>query len=373
MRTVVLSDLHLGSVTQTDVLRRAAPRAALVERLAGVQRLVLLGDTIELRQGPARDALAAARPVLEALGAALDPEAEIIVLPGNHDHRLIERWLDVRGRDAPPPPLELEQRFAPAEASFAAERIAEWLAPARTTFAYPGVWLRDDVYVMHGHYGDPHTTVPTFERLAAGAMARVFTEVPEGRATPDDYERVLAPLYTLLHGVAERVPGELAAGPAGASANVWQLVAGDGRRPWRGYLFAGALPLGVGVVNRLGLGPVKADLSAVELRRAGIRATVEACRRLDIRAAHVICGHTHRAGPLDRDDGADWALTGGGDLINSGCWVFDEIFVARGAESPYWPGCLVEVGDEGPPQLIRLLAEMPAAELRPPGPEPVPA
>ena len=30
--------------------------------------------------------------------------------------------------------------------------------------AYPGVWLRPDVYATHGHYVDLHITVPSFER-----------------------------------------------------------------------------------------------------------------------------------------------------------------------------------------------------------------
>jgi hypothetical protein len=101
-----------------------------------------------------------------------------------------------------------------------------------------------------------------------------------------------------------------------------------------------------------------------------VRATLEACHRLRVSAAHVICGHTHRAGPFSFDDPAEWALEdGGGTLTNSGCWVYEEIFVRDGAASPYWPGCIVELGDDGPPRLLRVLAEMDAAQLRPePGP-----
>jgi len=62
VRTLVVSDLHLGARTGVDVLRRPAARAALLERLDGVGRLVLLGDTLELRHGPLREALEAARP-----------------------------------------------------------------------------------------------------------------------------------------------------------------------------------------------------------------------------------------------------------------------------------------------------------------------
>ncbi|HEX2105649.1 MAG TPA: hypothetical protein VHF51_18495, partial [Solirubrobacteraceae bacterium] len=67
MRTLVVSDLHLGARTGVDLLRRPAARAALLERVDGADRLVLLGDTLELRHGPVREALAAARPVLEAV------------------------------------------------------------------------------------------------------------------------------------------------------------------------------------------------------------------------------------------------------------------------------------------------------------------
>ena len=42
--------------------------------------------------------------------------------------------------------------------------MAEWASPARVRFAYPGLWLREDVYATHGHYLDCHLTVPTVER-----------------------------------------------------------------------------------------------------------------------------------------------------------------------------------------------------------------
>ena len=75
MRTLVISDLHLGLRSGADVLRRPAAVQALVARLEGVERLVLLGDVLELRHGPARDALAVAAPALRAMGEALGPGA----------------------------------------------------------------------------------------------------------------------------------------------------------------------------------------------------------------------------------------------------------------------------------------------------------
>ena len=98
--TLVISDLHLGARDRSDVLRHdPAALDALVAALDGVQRLVLLGDLLELRQGPAREVLAAARPVLQRLGGAV---GEVVVVAGNHDHGLVEGWLDALARTAPP-------------------------------------------------------------------------------------------------------------------------------------------------------------------------------------------------------------------------------------------------------------------------------
>ena len=70
-RTLVISDLHLGAPTAGA--GRAAPASRERAALVGAprrefDRLVLLGDTLELRHGPVRDALAAAAPVLRELG-----------------------------------------------------------------------------------------------------------------------------------------------------------------------------------------------------------------------------------------------------------------------------------------------------------------
>jgi hypothetical protein len=70
------------------VLNRPGPRAALLEALEDVDRLVLLGDVLELRHRPPRYAMAAARPFFEDLGQVLSGR-EIVVSTGNHDHLLI--------------------------------------------------------------------------------------------------------------------------------------------------------------------------------------------------------------------------------------------------------------------------------------------
>ncbi len=92
-------------------------------------------------------------------------------------------------------------------------------------------------------------------------------------------------------------------------------------------------------LNRVGLGPFNADLSSGELRRAGLHAMGDVAARLAVGDAHVVFGHTHRAGPLPGDDRPEWRGTGGARLINTGCWTYDSYFLtAASGESPYWPG-----------------------------------
>ena len=142
--------------------------------------------------------------MLEDLGRALGPDGELVLVGGNHDHGLVAGWIDGRLQSEPPGFLGLEQVMEPEDAGPLAVRLAERAAPARVSVAYPGLWLRDDVYAIHGHYSDLHTTVPTFERLAAGAMARWVVHLPADEATADGYEAVLAPLYAWMHTLVQR-------------------------------------------------------------------------------------------------------------------------------------------------------------------------
>ena len=235
MRTVVVSDIHLGAVTDADVLRRPGLIEPLLEALDGAGRLVVLGDCVELRDRAQRDIAAIAGPFLHACGEVLGPEGELVLVPGNHDHGLVAGWIEGRLQSEPSGFLELEQRLEPAEAGRLAARLAELAAPARVSVAYPGLWLRDDVYALHGHYSDVHTTVPTFERLAAGVMTRWMVDLPETGARPDDYEAVLSPIYAFIHQLVQRSDRSIVASGAGASARAWvALSGGNGRRRPRG-------------------------------------------------------------------------------------------------------------------------------------------
>jgi hypothetical protein len=127
----------------------------------------------------------------------------------------------------------------------------------------------------------------------------------------------------------------------------------------RRALVAG-FPVLVAALNRARLGPVRADLSGPELRRASLKAFSEVVRRLAIDTRHVIFGHSHRAGPLGRDDRGEWVAPGGALLTNSGSWVHEPGFLGpRPESSPYRPGFAVAVGDAGPPELVNLLDATP--------------
>jgi predicted phosphodiesterase len=315
--TAVVSDLHLGD--PASVLGDAATRAALVEELRGADRVVLLGDVLALRRAPAKSILDAAAPFLAELGAAC-AGAEIVVVPGNHDHALA---VDAR-------------LFA---------EVARLLAPARVTLAYPGVSVRNDVYAMHGHYLDCHVSVPRQEAIAAGRAQRRMGRIP-ARATVDDYERVLAPLYARWHAAAQE---ETTARPPRAAMRSlgWRALTshngGARSRSARVAVGAAVLALRATRVGRFG-----ADLSAAEIGRACSAAFAEVVSRLELDAAWVVFGHSHCAGV----DGA---------LVNAGSWVCSPELLGGGdaRRSGFWPGTVVRIGESGAPELVRLLETLP--------------
>ena len=315
---------------------------------------MLLGDTLELRHGPQREVLAAAEPVLAALGAALGPAGELVLVPGNHDHPVLTVWLAGRGNGDRPPPLRLEER-ADVATSAVLTRVGAVVGAggARFAVAYPGVWVRDDVYATHGHQLDRLITIPTVERLAAGVMAGVVGKLP-AHAEPDDFEAALVPLYAWMHAVAQTKEPGWSASRQTASADAWRMLSGTGARTLRGRAAAAAFPLAIGVLNRVGLGPLRAELSGPELRRAGLRAMGGVVQRLDVGAAHVLFGHTHRAGPLPGDDPLEWQAPEGTRLHNPGCWIDEPVFATGDPESPYRGGRVLVVEDDGPPRLQRV-------------------
>jgi hypothetical protein len=360
--TLVVSDLHLGSRAGGDVLQRETALDALLHALDGVDRLVLLGDTLELRQGDVRTVLERSRPVFERLAERLG-DRPVVLVGGNHDHALVERWLE--GRTAP---LGPEQRCDPSRASFAAGEVAAMLAPASVEVAYPGLWLADGVYATHGHYLDLHMTVPTIERLAVAVSGRVALDGArrwDDARDVDDYEAVVAPVYAWVHSAAQTGRASDAV-EGGRTVSAWDALRarnGGGTHAVRARAFSLAFPWAVRAANAAGLGPLRSVVSTTELRRAGLRAASELVERLRLDARHMIFGHTHRAGRLDGDEAAEWLTPNGTELHNTGSWVFSNTF-ASDPGSAYWPGTAVIVNEGEPPRLQRLLAERTAEQLR---------
>jgi predicted phosphodiesterase len=355
---LVISDLHLGSRRRRDVLAREAPRAPLLALAREVDRVVLLGDLLELLEAPVPEALHAARPLLRALGRAVP---EVVYVPGNHDRELVAGWLAARRSGSGP--LALDQPL-PVEAHPALTAIAEAVAPARLELRYPGLWLRDDVYATHGHYLDRHLTFPPeLEAALPGALGGLARRGLDPPGSPDDYEQALGPAYEAWQGLRRQEPPPyLAASRQLATALAERLS--DAALPLVGRLGAGAA-----------LAPLSAGLLGHELGRSGLRAMAEVARRLGVEADHVVFGHIHRCGPRpDEEDLRRWVTPEGVSLANSGCWVFEPLLLAgAGGESPYWPGAALLVPESGPPELRRLLADWPAEDLRRPAdPAPTP-
>ena len=340
------------------MLRDPAALEALVAATSEADRLVLLGDLIELRHGPERLALEAAQDPLRRLGAALGPDGEVVIVPGNHDHNLLSGWFERRGLNGTPAALSLETEVIASPEGLLSALVSA-LAPAQVRMAYPGVWLREDVYAIHGHYVDVHMTMPTVERIAAGVMTRITGRPATDLKTPEDYEAVLAPMYAWIHALAQRVDTDRGGHLHGGSVRGWRALSGPGRRGLRRWALAGAFPVLVAALNRAGVGPLRAEVSGPALRQAGLRGMDAVGDQLGIPAPYVIFGHTHRAGPLPGDNPADWRLSGGGQLINSGGWVRETSFTGPDpSRSPYRPGFAVWLEDAeplSPPRLVNLL------------------
>jgi UDP-2,3-diacylglucosamine pyrophosphatase LpxH len=287
--TVVISDLHLGTRTGTDLLARPEVRSRLIGQLQHADQVVLLGDSIELRDRPLAEALTVATPFFEELGEALSGR-RVTLVPGNHDHQLASAWLRRRGGK----PLGLDERCVP-EPGDPLRMLSRRMGDTRLELAYPGVWLRPDVYATHGHYLDCHNGVRTFECFGRAVSERLVRR--GGYSAPEDYEAVLAPLYRLFYRVAQ-----------------WSWA-------WHGV--------------RVGKALIR-TVEGAERRRSrldpGMRAMARVVETLGIDAEYVLFGHLHHPGA--------WSTPHGVRLVNTGTWRGQNAVAAS-----------VVVRSEGPPEL----------------------
>jgi predicted phosphodiesterase len=361
MRTAIVSDLHLGTLVCADLARDPEMCVTLLDELSGADRVVLLGDVLELRDRPAGEIIELASPFLELLGTALGGGGEVVFVPGNHDHRLAEALLE-RHSLGSPAQLGLAHRFEPT--SDLAIRIAERVRPAELSLAYPGLWLREDLWVTHGHYLDCHMAMPTIECLSAAATMRMIGSIPDP-AIPDDYEHAIGPIYGFSWGFAQSRGPSRIGGRARPTAAAWRRLSGNGSgRLSNRFLGSVAFPLAARGLGRTLGRHFDSDISVENISRAGLAAIRETLGRLGIEAEYVVFGHTHRPGPLARDDPSDWQLDNGTRLHSTGSWTYSPGLCGPTPEqSVFWPGTVTWVGDAGPPERHELLHGRSHAEL----------
>jgi UDP-2,3-diacylglucosamine pyrophosphatase LpxH len=340
VRTLVISDLHLGARLQRDVLRRREALDPLLAALDDVERLVLLGDIVELAEGRPHRAMEVAEPVLRAIGGRLGGEREVIVVPGNHDRAFVRPWLRTHGI-----PAEVDATI-PLDATPGLARLTSWLAPAGVRVHYPGVWLSDRVWATHGHYLDRHLLPEAAYGIARGLLGRL----PRDGATPADYERAGGPSVTRLETLLTRwLPRPLAE----LTDDVAELMR------------AFTMPI---IPRRLfghHIAPLNSMLLGMQMRRASIPALARVVHRLGVDAGWVIFGHVHRCGPLPGDDLRQWVGPGSRPrIVNTGSWVYEPLLLHRGSPPhAYWPGGAIRLEDDGDPKPIGLLDHLDAKLL----------
>jgi predicted phosphodiesterase len=338
--TLVVSDLHLGSRLRRDVLRRPEPMNRLLEALDGVQRLVLLGDVVELIEERAERAMEEAEPVLRMIGRTLGPGREVIFVPGNHDRALIAPWVKRVGTG-----LAVDSRV-PLDATPELASLTSWLAPASVQVHYPGVWLAPGVWATHGHYLDRHLLPESAFGVTRGLLGRL----PQPGASPIDYERAGGVSLTRLEAlVIKALPRPLAA----LAEDLAELIR------------ASTMPLAPHRLLRPGMARVTASLLGAQMRRASLPALAHVVGRLGVDAECVLFGHVHRLGPLTGDVEARWCGPRGRPrLLNTGSWVYEPLLVHKAvAPHPYWPGGAVMLEDGQAPRAVGLLDGVAASAM----------
>ena len=282
--TALISDLHLGAASRSDLLRRGPIQERLFEAIAGIDRIVLLGDVVELRDLPLGVSLAATRPFFQALGEAFAGR-EVVLVPGNHDHRLLGAWLE-RSRDGERP-AELDEHVDDPHP--AVHSLDGWLGEARSRSAIQG-WVREDVYATHATTSQPRDHADDRAAIVAAIDARRAAHGSAQHAT-----RLRAgprPVYDLIFSLAQgersfAIAGDGTSGGRPPAMRIWELMGGaSGRaRTLQGKLLGSAvIPAALRGMERAGFGSFTRDFSTGEIGRAGVEAMHVVVERLEIDA-----------------------------------------------------------------------------------------
>ena len=348
----------------SDLLRRADLREPLLEALADVDRFVILGDGLELREAAHRDAMDVAAPFFADVGEALGPDKELIMLAGNHDHGIAAGWIDARLQSEPAGFLGLEQRFAPGQAGPLAA------AARRGRAARRGCNSPTPASGCATTSTRSTATTPTCtrrSRRSSGWRPGRWRATSPGCPTQRRHRRRLRgrprpALRLAARADAARRPHASSRAGGSASAGTYaQLTAKDRHKHPRTLALGAGYRAAVFALNRAGLGPLEASLSPSALRRGYLTGIREVIERLDIerRARHL--GPLAPLRPVAERRPAEWTAATGARILNTGSWVYQPHFLSPEPNgSPYWPGTAVIVDDDGPPR-----ARPPARRTRP--------
>jgi UDP-2,3-diacylglucosamine pyrophosphatase LpxH len=347
VRTLVISDLHIGSRLGRDVLRHPEALAVLLEALDGVDRLVLLGDVVELSEGRPRQALRIAEPILRALGRRMGPERPVVMVPGNHDRALARAWAVRQGAA-----LRVDA-VVPHDASRTLATLLEWLKPAEVEVRTPGVWLTPRIFAHHGHYLDRHL----LPEAAWGALRSDARRGAGAVVGPLAYERRRAARPPLESRLSRRLPRALAT-LAENTADRLRAATMPSPRKLQPHRIA----------------PLTRVLLTRQMQHASIPALAHAMARIGVEPEPewLVFGHVHRLGPVASDDPALWTV-GSTRIANTGSWIYEPLLLHRGTPPhPYWPGGAILIEDDAAdPRPISLLDDLDVATLfrtRPPSP-----
>ena len=249
----LISDLHLGILSGVDVARDPSVRARLVEAVSGADHVVLLGDVLEMRERRVADLLEIARPLFDELGEVTAGQAA--------DRRARQPRSRPRGALARPPAPRRRRAGGRGRVDGRAGdgllgRLAARMPHTHMSVAYPGLRVRPDVYVTHGHYLDVPLTVPRIESVAASVVARLAgPRATAPRPRPTTRRRSARSTRSSAGSRTAPATPRCAAGGQ-LSRRVWRQTNGSrrlgGPARWGGWPF----PAPCSSLNRLGRRPV---------------------------------------------------------------------------------------------------------------------
>jgi hypothetical protein len=236
---------------------------------------------------------------------------------------------------------------APLDATPELAAASSWLAPARVSVRYPGVWLSERVWATHGHY----LNRDLLGAWALGVSRGHVDGLPRGAARPIDYEPAGGHSLRSAH---EAISGALPEPLADAADRLGVLAR------------AATMAKASRRLLRPELARANSGVLSLQTRVASIPALIHVAECLGVDADYVVFGHVHRLGPLPSDDVADWEGVGGRPrIVNTGSWIYEPVLVQDVTPPhPYWPGGAASLDDDGDLQPVGLLDTMPTSALQ---------